>query len=124
MEQITRDVVDRIGEILTSGDAPVKSLALFAAESGVRVMSIHKSKGLEFDTVVVPAVEHEMFFGNPGEARAAFFVAMSRAKRNLLLTYVDTSPAAWSQALGLYPNPLSGVPRLCTCPRPSVGSVT
>ena len=78
VEQITRDVIDRIGEILASGDAPVKSLALFAARSGVRVMSIHKSKGLEFDAVVVPVVEHEMFFGDPGEARAVFFVAISR----------------------------------------------
>lgn len=90
VEQITRDIIDRIGEIITSDSAPVKSLALFAAESGVRVMSIHKSKGLEFDTVVIPAVEREMFFGDPGDARATFFVAMSRAKRNLLLTYSDT----------------------------------
>jgi superfamily I DNA/RNA helicase len=89
-EEITRDVIDRIGEMLASGNAPAETLELLAAESGVRVMSIHKSKGLEFDAVVIPAVEHEMFFGDQGEARAAFFVGISRAKSHLLLTHATT----------------------------------
>ena len=53
-------------------------------------MNIHKSKGLEFDAVAVMAVEHEMFFGDPGEARAIFFVGISRAKKRLLLTHART----------------------------------
>jgi superfamily I DNA/RNA helicase len=90
VQQITRDVIDRIGEMLASGNAPAKTLELLAAESGVRVMSIHKSKGLEFDAVVIPAVEHEMFFGDHREARAAFFVGISRARSHLLLTHAST----------------------------------
>jgi superfamily I DNA/RNA helicase len=89
-EEITSEVIDRIGEMLASGSAPAGTLELLAAESGVRVMSIHKSKGLEFDAVVIPAVEHEMFFGDQGEARAAFFVGISRAKSHLLLTHATT----------------------------------
>ena len=50
-------------------------------------MSIHKSKGLEFDAVAIVAVEHEMYFGKPGDARATFFVGISRAKQELLLTH-------------------------------------
>jgi hypothetical protein len=76
--------------LLASGSAPAQTLELLAAESGVRVMSIHKSKGLEFDAVVIPAVEHEMFFGDHDEARAAFFVGISRARSHLLLTYAST----------------------------------
>jgi superfamily I DNA/RNA helicase len=49
-------------------------------------MSIHKSKGLEFDTVVVLGVENEAFFGNQDEQRSAYFVAISRAKHQLILT--------------------------------------
>jgi superfamily I DNA/RNA helicase len=90
VQQITRDVIDRIGEMLTSGNAPATTLELLAAESGLRVMSIHKSKGLEFDAVVIPAVEHEMFFGDHREARAAFFVGISRARSHLLLTHAST----------------------------------
>ena len=90
VQQIARDVIDRIGEMLASGSAPAQTLELLAAESGVRVMSIHKSKGLEFDAVAIPAVEHEMFFGDHDEARAAFFVGISRARSHLLLTYAST----------------------------------
>jgi superfamily I DNA/RNA helicase len=89
-EQITSDVIDRIGEMLTSGSSPAEALELLAAESGVRIMSIHKSKGLEFDAVVIPAIEHEMFFGDQSEARAAFFVGISRARSHLLLTHAST----------------------------------
>jgi superfamily I DNA/RNA helicase len=76
--------------MLASGNAPAQTLELLAAESGVRVMSIHKSKGLEFDAVVIPAVEHEMFFGDHSDARVAFFVGISRARSHLLLTHART----------------------------------
>jgi superfamily I DNA/RNA helicase len=49
-------------------------------------MSIHKSKGLEFDTVVLLGVERETFWGKKDEERSAFFVGISRAKRRLYLT--------------------------------------
>ena len=90
IEQIVKEVIDRIEEILAIDDVEAESLARFADERGVRVMSIHKSKGLEFDAVAVMAVEHEMFFGDPDEARAAFFVGISRARHHLLLTHART----------------------------------
>ncbi|HYB48459.1 MAG TPA: 3'-5' exonuclease [Streptosporangiaceae bacterium] len=90
VEEIVKDVTDRIEEVLADNDADAESLARFADERGLRVMSIHKSKGLEFDAVAVMAVEHEMFFGNPDEARAAFFVGISRARHHLLLTHART----------------------------------
>lgn len=90
VEKIVKDVIDRVEEILAAHDADAESLARFADERGVRMMSIHKSKGLEFDAVAVMAVEHEMFFGDPGEARAAFFVGISRARHHLLLTHART----------------------------------
>ena len=49
-------------------------------------MSVHKSKGLEFDTVVILGVEDETFWGEPSAERAAYFVGISRAKQRLLLT--------------------------------------
>jgi len=88
--QIVKNVIDRVEELLAVGDAAAESLARFADERGVRTMSIHKSKGLEFHAVAVIAVEHEMFWGNHDDERAAFFVAISRAKQRLLLTHVRT----------------------------------
>ena len=52
-------------------------------------MSIHKSKGLEFDTVIVLGVEREAFFGDQDDQRSTYFVAISRAKRRLFLTVCD-----------------------------------
>jgi superfamily I DNA/RNA helicase len=52
------------------------------------MMSIHKSKGLEFDSVIVLGVENETFWGDPDAERSAFFVAVSRARHRLLLTVV------------------------------------
>ncbi|MBH3047570.1 ATP-binding domain-containing protein [Serratia marcescens] len=55
----------------------------------VRILTIHKSKGLEFDSVVIMAVENETFFGKEEENRCAFFVGVSRAKRRLILTHTN-----------------------------------
>ncbi|WP_321832372.1 ATP-dependent helicase [Thalassovita sp.] len=65
------------------------ALASFSGDRAVRIMSVHKSKGLEFDTVVILGVEKETFWGEPSAERAAYFVAISRAKQRLLLTTCD-----------------------------------
>jgi superfamily I DNA/RNA helicase len=52
-------------------------------------MSIHKSKGLEFDTVVIQGVETQTFWGEEEAERSAFFVGISRAKRRLVLTVCE-----------------------------------
>lgn len=67
----------------------IKALVSFSGDDAVRLLTIHKSKGLEFDTVIIMAVEQEIFFGNMHESRCAFFVGISRAKRRLLLTHVS-----------------------------------
>lgn len=59
----------------------------FSDDQAVRILTIHKSKGLEFHSVIMLAVEKETFWGNPDEERCAFFVGVSRAKQRLLLTY-------------------------------------
>ena len=56
---------------------------------GVLVLTMHASKGLEFDSVIIMAVENEIFFGSQDENRCAFFVGVSRAKRRLILTHAD-----------------------------------
>ncbi|MBN8438005.1 MAG: ATP-dependent helicase [Accumulibacter sp.] len=71
------------------GDAAV-ALASFSGDRAVRIMSIHKSKGLEFDTVVVLGVEKQTFWSDPDAERSAFFVGISRAKRRLYLTVCDS----------------------------------
>lgn len=82
-------VIERVLELVTAGSSVVEALRRFLDEPGVRIMSIHKSKGLEFSAVAVPAVEREMFWSDPAGERASFFVAISRARKYLLLTHAD-----------------------------------
>jgi superfamily I DNA/RNA helicase len=64
---------------------------------GVTFMTIHKSKGLEFPIVYLPGLDDAAFpsprsiaEGNVEEERRLFYVAMTRARRRLVLTYPNT----------------------------------
>lgn len=53
-------------------------------------MTIHKSKGLEYDSVYFVGLEDSAFWNfkkQPEEDRCAFFVALSRAKKSVTFTY-------------------------------------
>ena len=56
----------------------------------VPIMTIHKSRGLEYDTVYFIGLEDSAFWNfknQPEEDRCAFFVALSRAKNEVLFTF-------------------------------------
>lgn len=89
LDQLIEDTVARISDLLEDGTELSTALSAFSADRAVRIMSIHKSKGLEFDTVIMIGVEEETFWGKIDEERAAYFVGTSRAKRRLLLTVCE-----------------------------------
>ncbi|GGI53233.1 UvrD-helicase domain-containing protein [Oxalicibacterium solurbis] len=90
LKELISQTLARVHQLLAFGEEPVSALASFSGDSAVRIMSIHKSKGLEFDTVIVLGVEAQAFFGkNQEEERSTFFVAISRAKRRLFLTVAE-----------------------------------
>ena len=86
LQQQIDATIDRAHALLSEGGEPATALASFSGDRAVRIMSIHKSKGLEFDTVVVLGVETQTFWGDQDAERSAFFVGISRAKRRLFLT--------------------------------------
>jgi DNA helicase II / ATP-dependent DNA helicase PcrA len=56
----------------------------------VRLMTLHKAKGLEFPHVFLPAWEAGSFpsdYGDPGEERRLAYVALTRAKRRITITH-------------------------------------
>lgn len=85
------DVLDQAFEAfedaLTVEEKPASAIKRLSGTEAVRILTIHKCKGLEFDRVVVLGVENELFWGDPEEAISAFFVAISRAKTHLTLTH-------------------------------------
>lgn len=70
-------------------------------EKSVRLMTVHASKGLEFDTVFVTGLEDGLFPHqrinddsiSPEEAeeeRRLFYVALTRARKKIFLSYAET----------------------------------
>ncbi|MFC6486918.1 UvrD-helicase domain-containing protein [Nitratireductor sp. GCM10026969] len=89
LNDLVQAAIDRLHEVLAQEDDVGVALSAFSADRAVRIMSIHKSKGLEFDTVVVMGIEKETFWGKSVDERSAFFVAISRARQQLILTVVS-----------------------------------
>ncbi len=101
--QVVNDTKTRIDELLKSEPNLPKALELFSEDQAVRLLTIHKSKGLEFHTVVILGVEDQSFWGEEDAERCAFFVGISRAKKRLMLTVSDrrapppSNPRRWKE---------------------------
>jgi len=78
-----------IGECIAREEGIPAAIARINGDNAVRILTIHKSKGLEFHTVVMLGIEDQTFWGELDEKRCVYFVGISRAKRRLLLTYSD-----------------------------------
>jgi superfamily I DNA/RNA helicase len=87
LDDLIEDALAAFGEALVIDGNPVEALKRLSEVDAVRILTIHKCKGLEFDKVVVLGVEEELFWGDA--AMSEFFVAISRAKNELILTYAD-----------------------------------
>lgn len=93
LSEVIRDTKMKIEELLTLEPDLPQALKRFSDDQAVRILTIHKSKGLEFDSVIIIAVENEtFFFKNESEQKenlCAYFVGVSRAKKRLVLTHAN-----------------------------------
>src|SRR5690606_34439377 len=93
LKEVVRDTKVRIEELLDLEPDLPKALERFSDDQAVRILTIHKSKGLEFDSVIIMAVENQtFFFKNESEQKenlCTYFVGVSRAKKRLVLTHAD-----------------------------------
>lgn len=72
---------------------------LLIKKGGVNILTIHGSKGLEFDTVILINYHFTSFTRNPTmkeyeQLKKLWYVALSRAKKNLII-YALTDKAIW-----------------------------
>ncbi|KFC19692.1 UvrD-helicase domain-containing protein [Chryseobacterium sp. FH1] len=68
----------------------VLALDMLVGKDTIPVMTIHKSKGLEYHTVIFIGLEDGAFWSfesQPDEDKCAFFVALSRAKERVVFTF-------------------------------------
>jgi superfamily I DNA/RNA helicase len=86
-------LLEFFSECAEQSDNWEECLQIFEGDDSVPLMTIHKSKGLEFDTVVFIGLDDNSWWGyspeNP-EGMATFFVALSRAKQRAIFTYCNT----------------------------------
>lgn len=87
------DVLDRLAELIVAELAECDWENVVPAVQGigaVSVMTMHKSKGLEFDTVFFLGLEDGAIWNydkNPGEETCGLFVALSRAEERCYFTF-------------------------------------
>ncbi|CUH95692.1 hypothetical protein P22_1769 [Propionispora sp. 2/2-37] len=69
-----------------------QTLDNFIGKNTIPIMTIHKSKGLEYDIVIFIGLEDDAFWSfrnQPHEDTCAFFVALSRAKKRVYFTFCE-----------------------------------
>ena len=88
LNDVVSETKAKISELIEGNIDIAEALLRFSDDRAVRIMTIHKSKGLEFHSVIILGIEKQTFWGELSAERCAFFVGVSRAKRHLLLTRV------------------------------------
>jgi DNA helicase-2/ATP-dependent DNA helicase PcrA len=92
-----RNPQSRLAEVLASLTLDTTSHEDLEDKPGIRLMTVHAAKGLEFHTVFMPQLDDDTFPSKPNqtdtgieEERRLFYVAMTRAKRRLFLSWPAT----------------------------------
>ncbi|HYF10253.1 MAG TPA: UvrD-helicase domain-containing protein [Candidatus Paceibacterota bacterium] len=79
-------------------------------QAGVKLMTVHASKGLEFDYVFITGLEEDLFPHKRGfeekieekeEERRLFYVALTRARKKLFLTYASVRTVFGSRGINM-----------------------
>jgi len=91
-----------------------------AKSNGVRLMTVHSSKGLEFDTVFIVGLEMDLFphsrireamrVEDKEEERRLFYVALTRAKRKLFLSTANVRTIYGNREFRIPSEFLTGLP--------------
>jgi DNA helicase II / ATP-dependent DNA helicase PcrA len=96
---ILRSMTERLRHVMPSAQDWAQAFADVEAADAVTLMTVHRSKGLEYHTVFFLGLDDDQWWACEGTS--TFFVGLSRAAHRLIFT--STSPAA-----------RSGKSRLCT----------
>lgn len=90
LEEVVKDATRHLSTYLSELRDFRAAVGAFRGDDSVPIMTIHKSKGLEYDTVFFVGLEDGAFWSyerQSDEDDCAFFVAFSRAKRRVYFTF-------------------------------------
>jgi len=89
-KQILENFAELFLKALLNTKSWSKAVIEIKGETSIPIMTTHKSKGLEYNTVIFVGLEDSAFWSfknQQEEDKCLFFVAMSRAKERLLFTF-------------------------------------
>lgn len=88
LQELVKQTREVIEESVGMDDSFVTALHAVGDINAVRLLTMHKAKGLEFEAVILQAVGKNTFWGDDeAENLCTFFVGISRAKSHLVLTH-------------------------------------
>lgn len=93
LTETLKNLRDLLVSNAASGASLGELLDVTLGMNSIPIMTIHKSKGLEYDTVIFLGLEDDAFWSfttQADEDRCAFFVAFSRAKNRALFTFSES----------------------------------
>lgn len=93
LDEIVAGLAARVDAVLGTASTWAELLTAVSAEDAVSLMTIHRSKGLEYHTVIVLGLDENQWWSFAREAQettSAFFVALSRAKQRLIVSRATT----------------------------------
>jgi superfamily I DNA/RNA helicase len=90
LEKVIESIASHLAASATHGASWSQILDTYEGLHAIPLMTIHKSKGLEYHTVIFVGLDDGAwwsFAGDQIEATAGFFVAFTRAKQRVVFTY-------------------------------------
>jgi superfamily I DNA/RNA helicase len=94
-DRIRKATKSYLAECAAGGVSWRAALARYRGDNQIPLLTITKSKGLEYDMVVLLGLDDEQWWSfprNPDEGHATFFVAASRARERLFMTLCEDKP--------------------------------
>jgi DNA helicase II / ATP-dependent DNA helicase PcrA len=100
LEQTIESLAEHLASYRAENPDWPSTLDTFLGLDCIPIMSIHKSKGLEYHSVILLGLEDYPFRGitsGDGQEDCNFFVAFSRAKKRVIFTSTDVRTTAYGQ---------------------------
>ncbi|GAF05573.1 UvrD-helicase domain-containing protein [Saccharicrinis fermentans] len=98
LKDMLNKLSESLGKYKEESENVYEAVQKLLGKDSVPIMTIHKSKGLEYNSIIFVGLEDGAFWSfekQPDEDKCAFFVALSRAKERVAFTYSKTRKDKW-----------------------------
>lgn len=93
LKDMLKQLSESLEKYILESENIYEAVQKLLGKDSVPIMTIHKSKGLEYNTIIFVGLEDGAFWSfekQPDEDKCAFFVALSRAEERVAFTFSKT----------------------------------